>query len=524
MRILGVVVLSIIVLSLLVSVVPQVEATAPSLTKIKNAVKKGYNYILSLKRELGIGTVYSEYPALPIVVHDPDFKVGSSYVDVWFIPGYRYDAFWMAEARDGSISTVIGPNYKTSTYTFYIDLKYLRIDTAITVATLKVKEIRTYHEDTDTYDSEARIEIVYLDNNYDLQDAYLYVGGIYVGKLGEASEFVVNIPKTLPSMRTSIRHVDMLAPLVLYALTRDYSLIYPTASLDDSILNKVWNGNPPSTQVYLGYKYFHIYDIYMPILADQLFMTNIQEPNGDHFWDAKWFGSSTGYGIVNELFRQNGYIESNYPAYPYKSKIVGAAEAAHQDGGPLFLLTLQQVNRGSGDPLYHAWKGLYYAYKGEYYLARSCWYQIVSYWDGDGIYVSGQEGYSTVRLATAIALGSILAGRGYISWDTVDQMVDVLLQLQWKGVGHYTNDGKTIYTIVKPDHAGGFLVSYGPIGSYGYVPFRPGLIEDILRYAGSPPEYGGPIPTNAETTLLALSALIEYAYWRYDVTPPELLD
>lgn len=508
------------VLNIALLAVTPVQAAGPSIDTIKTVMKKAYNYMLSLKRDLGIGAVYSEYPALPVVVHDPDFQYGGQTFDVWFIPGYTYQSFWMAEARDGSINTIKTPSYITSIYTFYIDLKFLRIDIVVTVATLKVEETRTYYYSTSTYTSKAKVQVVWFDNSYGLSNAYLYIAGIYAGKLGEASSFEVSIPTTLPSMRTSIRHVDMVAPLVLYTLTRNYSLIASTASLVDALLNIVFEYNPPSTQVYLGYKYYHIYDIYMPMFTGLLYMINIQEPNSDHFWDAKHFSYGVGYHKVRNCFEQFSYPESNYPAYPYKSKIVGVAESTGQDGDSSFLSFLQMI---LDDPLYHAWKGLYYAHVGRYTDALTEWNKIVSHWDGNGIYVLNQQGYSTVRLAAAVALGSILAGHGKISWSTVDDMAKILVQLQWNGTGHYTNDGSTIYTIVKPDHTGGFLVSYGPIGSYGYVPFRPSLIEYVLEYAGSPPEYAGPIPTNAETTLLSMIALMQYAYWRYDVLPTELL-
>ncbi len=246
-------------------------------------------------------------------------------------------------------------------------------------------------------------------------------------------------------------------------------------------------------------------------------MENIKAPCSDHFWDGKWFNYGVGFKKVLETFEIHNFIEKPYPAYPYKSKIVGVAELSHIDGGKLFITAI------SSDPLWLAWLGLYYAYKGYWDYAVIEWNKIVDKWDGIGIKTSFQTGYSTIRLALALALGSILAGNGKIPWTIPDKMAEVLLALQWNGTGHYTNDGKTVYTIVKPDHTGGFLVSYGPIGSFGFVPFRPKLIDDFLKGTSSPPEYLGPIPTNAETTIVSTAALLQYAYWRYDIWPNEIL-
>jgi len=108
----------------------------------------------------------------------------------------------------------------------------------------------------------------------------------------------------------------------------------------------------------------------------------------------------------------------------------------------------------------------------------------------------------------------MLARRGYISWDIPDQMYRVLDQLQWAGIGYYSPDGTTVYRIYKPDHRGGFIVSYAPIGSYGFVPLRPSLVEFLVRGYRSPPEYGGVLPTNSETTITSMIALRLYRSFR----------
>ncbi|NPA98152.1 MAG: hypothetical protein GXO43_02125 [Crenarchaeota archaeon] len=514
---------SIILASFPLMTVHAAASNAPSLDRLKFVINRAYQYLMRLKRDLGPYTVFAEYPALPVVVHISDLKFnGESLGEAWFIPGiYLGPMQTTMTARDGSISTIKGSNYIQSTYTYYLDIQLFRPDVnqLVTIGTLKVEEVRTYHTDTHTYDAHVKITVISLASAYNLQYADLYVAGKYLGKLGEASSFETSVPETMPSMRTSVRHVDMLAPVLLYILTRNQNLISETATMDDDILTAVFNGNPPSTRVYMG-AYYHIYDIYLPIFRSFIYMENIQAPCSDHFWDGKWFNYGVGFKKVLETFETHNFIKKPYPAYPYKSKIVGGAELTHTDGGTLFLSFLQKIN----DPLWLGWLGLYYAYKGDWNNAINEWNEIVNYWDGIGVKSPVQgNGYSTIRLALALALGSILAGNGKISWTIPDKMAQVLIALQWNGTGHYTNDGKTVYTIVKPDHTGGFLVSYGPIGSFGFVPFRPSLLDNFIKGAGSPPEYLGPIPTNTETTIVSLAALLQYIYWRYDVRPDEIL-
>ena len=138
-------------------------------------------------------------------------------------------------------------------------------------------------------------------------------------------------------------------------------------------------------------------------------------------------------------------------------------------------------------------------------------------WDGVGVKACYSKAYSTVRLALAVMLGTLLAKNGYIGWDTVDDMVRVLLKTQWLGSGYYRPEGGDWVRIYKNDHKGGFLVAYdvAPDGSLGSVPFRPGWVEILTEANDMDPEYLGPVPTNAETTLAALVALKLYMDSRY---------
>ena len=214
----------------------------------------------------------------------------------------------------------------------------------------------------------------------------------------------------------------------------------------------------------------------------------------------------------------------NYPLYPYKSKVVSAAELAGVDGGQLFLEALENPYMACGlspetDPLLNAWRGIYYAATGSWGQALSEWYDIIDDYDGVGVLACYSDSYSTVRLATAAILGVLLASRGYISWDLVDSMIDDLIKVQWSGSGYYRPSGGSWVKIYKNDHRGGFIVAYdvAPDGSYGVTAFRPDYMEKLLEGNDMDPEYVGPLPTNAETTLVALEALMLYAEYRLGI-------
>jgi len=480
-----------------------VATSGPSLDVIKDRVQKAYyDYIIHLERWLSAYyAVVSEYPALPIVVIDR-----SDYI--YWVPGIKYymtpiDRFFV-EIRDEEIA--VGND--VTVYYWYMDLKYEYYDGISkyveTWATLQVQEYR--HRTGEDY------VVIYVDYvKYDeIKDADIHVAGDIIGKLEQGNEYTVSIPKEpIPSMRTSVRHVDIFgAPTLsnLAGTSTDWEKLW---NLGQAIMFIIFETDKP------------LYDIYNSMLQGFDYTGEIDEPNELHFYDAHWFDDGLGYYQIWDFFEEEGWIWTLYPAYPYKSRLVTLAEATGLNGGTIFLSMLETLD----DPLYWTWWGLYYTYIGDYSKAKSIWNEkIAPKWDGEGLVVSGQEGYSTVRLAAAIALGSILAGKGYISWDTVDEMANVLVQLQWSGEGWYSPDGETFYKVIKPDHYGGFIVSYKEVASYGYTAFRPSLIEDILSsYEPMPGEYGGIIPTNTETTIVALAALMQYAYWKYGVEPSELL-
>lgn len=171
------------------------------------------------------------------------------------------------------------------------------------------------------------------------------------------------------------------------------------------------------------------------------------------------------------------------------------------------------------DPLLNAWRGIYYAATGSWGQALSEWYNIIDDYDCVGVLACYSDSYSTVRLATAAILGVLLASRGYISWDLVDSMIDDLIKAQWSGSGYYRPSGGSWVKIYKNDHRGGFIVAYdvAPDGSYGVTAFRPDYMEKLLEGNDMDPEYVGPLPTNAETTLVVLEALMLYAEYRLGI-------
>jgi hypothetical protein len=472
---------------------------------IKNAARGAYDYLLALKRSEGLYAVIAEYPSVPITVHASN--------GWWWIPGLRYyiakdpsgETYLHVVIRDSSIET---GTYGTS-YIWYMDLRIFTYDAAsgisydITDATLKVTEYRGYPY--------SYVTITVVDSAIDDLNAEIYLAGNYVGQLKKGNSFTVQVTDSpMPSMRTSVRHVDNIGLLALMNIG-NYQEQDDLWNFVTEVLYHIFGDSRPP------------YDIYNTIFQGFEYTGRIEEPNEWHFYDAQWFDYGLGYYRIWQFMDNKSWIWRPYPIYPYKSKIVAFAEESHINGGKAFLGMSDVLS----DPLYHAWWGLYYAYTGDYSSAVQEWNEIVSHWDGTGIYVRGQNGYSTVRLAVAVILGSILADKGYISWDTVHEMANVLVQLQWQGSGHYSEDGSNVIYIYKPDHRGGFMVSYGKIGSYGFVPFRSPTWESIvdwfLQSAEMEKEYGGVVPTNAETTVLALVALAQYAYHYYGIPPSQLL-
>ena len=503
-----IIVIALVIIQSLIAPIAQASSVVP-LDTIKDRVQKAYDYLLGLKRDEGYYAVIAEYPSIPIVITDN--------TNDWWVAGLKYclDSdclnYYYVDIHDSSIEE----DYYGTYYRWYMDLRYSwyvgDVGGDDLLATLKVTE---YRGNSNSY---VEIEVTYYNDlyNYLLSSCHVYLAGEDLGTLTPNGYYFKQLPDSpLPSMRTSVRHVDVIGALALANLAGYYTH-EDLWNFVQSIMYSVFQTDKP------------LYDIYNSIFQGFSYTGLIEAPNEWHFYDAQWFSYGLGYYKIWEVMDNNGWIWRPYPIYPYKSKIVAYAEKYLQNGGAWFLSIACGTPLTPKDPLCAAWWGLWYAYQGDYDKALEEWNYIVSHWDGTGIYVSNQNGYSTLRLAMAIILGSILADKGYISWGTVHDMMNVLVQLQWEGSGYYSPDGSNVIWIVKPDHKGGFLVSYGEIGSYGFVPFRAQWWESIVDFIVSgtsmSKEYGGAVPTNAETTIIALVALMQYAYHYYGVPPSQLL-
>ncbi len=511
------VVLASIILVFIVSIIAvplKPVAAAPPQNDVESAISRGISYIQRLMRSLDAShDVISEYPALPVVVKCVNGPT--------FIPG-------IAEPAVNSIGMIIWlvPEAVSVSQSFYssytlfvwdIDLRYVVQSTGDQGSFGKIR-INEYKYPTYTY---ATFQVTSDNLDPSWKPCGIYVEGLYLMDFSYGNYNSYSSTEPISSMRTSIRHVDVIGYNTLNALGYSVSNLY---NLVYEALTAAWG------------TFYGAHDIYNPMLKD-LATPPVVSPNEFyHFYDAHKFSDGYGWDRLRSYFNQNGWIYTTYPSYPYKSKVVNAGEASSTNGGTIFLNYLSCI----GDPLYYLWLGLYYAYNGDYTTAQNYWYQAMQNWDGNGFVVPASynpscpytpgPGYSTVRLATGIALGTILAYNGYIEWTTVDNMVNILLQLQWSGEGYYSPDGSTTYYMYAPDHKDGFVVSYGPVGSYGFVPFRPSLVEDVLDpyldtvapWLIMKHEYGGIIVTNAEATILSVAALKQYLDKRYPSPPPPL--
>lgn len=490
-RVAGLLILAILLAASIIPSINTSASSAPPRSEVEAAIARAENYINNLRVQVDWGyEAIGEYPALPLVVHDPTDGV-------WFVPGLKYGDYYVD-------FYYITTNYIDDSQTEFKWFMRLWKDNLVgddLIALILVTEV-----DWMLYYSGWRdisIKVTFLNPNYQqFADARIYLDGAYIGlSLGEVNNEYIGTWGVTPSLRTTLRHVANLAPTIMY--------LPDVEALAIDTLNYLYQGNPPKP----------IYDIYHPLACGLGYITSsdIEEPNSDHFYDAAFFyghnSGFIGYYIIYNYFDSNGWIWKQRPVYPYKSKLVVYTENTGRDGWVGLWWAMQILD----DPLLDVWYGSYYACTGRYDKALEKWNDMYENWDGTGLHVTGQDAYSTVRLAAGIAFGTLLAKEGLIPWSVVDEMVNILLQLQWDGTGHYMDENGIVHTLVKTDHIGGFIVSYDDIASYGYVSFRPSLIEDILEITGDtmPDEYPAIVPTNAETTLVALAALKQYLQYRY---------
>ncbi|HID41022.1 MAG TPA: hypothetical protein EYP33_02570 [Pyrodictium sp.] len=499
---------------------PAAAATAPSLYDVKTAVQAATDYLKRLMRD---GWV-SEYPGLPLVWYDGSgnpYPVGANKLvkkDIWGGYEITYGYITNTQMQSTYYST-------TTSYDVYFNhlVRWGFYSSEWTEFAVHVEIVQNAHN------GYKHIKITVL--KAPLSTGTLVIGDDSVTVSSGTSPGTVIYDKyfygdydslTKPAARaTAARHVNALA----YYIFNKLGLTSYASAVEANVR--------PIMQSLFGSS--AIRDFYNPLLAFLPGGVESVEPiSVTDFYDAWYFtmpdlAIKLGYYIIYDNFFESGlYDSSSYPRYPYKSKLVSVAEASGPEGTTVFAEYLKY-----NDPLGWVVQGAYEAYQGNWAAALDYWNKIVSEWDGtglgkDSVFVNS---YSTVRLAAAVAFGSILAGHGKIDWDVVDQMANVLIQLQWKGVGYYKeNPDAPVETVVALDHYGGFMTSYDEVASYGFVPYRSKIFEDILVAALNlgggwvmDAETAEPLPTNSETTALAIVALMNYAYFKYGVLPSQLL-
>lgn len=519
-------ILPVIGLPLGTGLVRSANASPPYISDIVTAISNGEEYLSKITR-----TTY--YPNLQpkdrIIAEYPSVPIWGRYGDVKFVPGLQYkESCSSLYSMHTEVSLEMTGNWFDNDYTiwdyritFYYVVSSGLTDTKTPVAKLVVSEhqyidhmvVSVYAEDYSTAQGKGCVP------GLDGRNIQVYLGPYFLGTVGElymnSAAKYINTP--LPSMRYSLRHVEAMADAY-------YKMAGKTDGLLDSSLRSMFNAVFQSQQT--------PYDLYANAILDYITGFTRAPFSSMAFYDAHWFGTypanELGYTRLWDWATSRGYPFAtasglSYPLYPYKSKVVSAAEETNglTDGGTLFLLALEHPpcpDSTESDPLYYGWQGIYYASTGQWSSALSDWNKILGAWDGDGLKVCYSEHYSTVRLAVAVILGTLLASHGYTGWFEVDAMVHTLLKLQWRGDGWYLDGNNVWRHIYKFDHKGGFIVAYDiapDMESYGSTGFRPGIADALTQGTAMPSEYAGVIPTNAETTLAALIALQLYLNLRY---------
>ncbi|BFI75436.1 hypothetical protein [Sulfurisphaera ohwakuensis] len=338
------------------------------------------------------------------------------------------------------------------------------------------------------------------------------------------------------SFRITIRHVQEMMDMLTEessSLSNFHNAFYDTIYDVQSSLG-VWglNGNQP-TSYYAA-----------------LFGYSWQPNMGINFYDAINDNWPTYKDDVFNLF---------FPyAYPYKSGVVVINE---NDGGDIWASilngTLVQLNEtfsigpitisssagaNYDDVLALAEEGLYRTNVGQWSDAVSDWNGIINFYDqhsllsyGVAVYENGNQYCvyvnpvnDTLRYAMTVALGSKLAGNGYISWSEVLNFVNILTQTQWQGKGYAVVNGQTTY-VLAPTYIGGFDTGFTFNGnSIVFSSARPSFVNEVEylwgKYGGTlsgglpeEVEYPGTIIANAESTIAAVQALALFLYYYYGI-------
>lgn len=536
-----------IILSLIAPLtIPSVEAATVDINVVKEKLRNAEQYIKKLTTDMGDYAIVSEYPGLPVVAY-ARWKVWN--LDLQFIPGFGRN-YVIDPDIDRFVSASVDLIFQNETYDVWdygyfanitVNYRFWFTDNYYPdlygiIMVIRVSEIRY----ASVYGGYSKIvaTVTYLHEGItDFENITVYIVGELAFKDPKVGDtwnitYYGEPDKVFPSMRFTIRHVGALAPLVMELVNKDNIPLYSKVwNFDNKVMSVVGESmmTDPYAEIFLKTK------------------LGVHEKLHDDFWDAIIIENTSDGCITKQdiLFdyvdKTLGWINTSYPHYPYESKVATTSKILYEfylngtelhvditllgidfevyvntvHGGAAFLSVLYTADPfkdGDYDPLYYELTALHNLaignYTGAYYDYIN---HIITHWDGNGIYWQHQRGYSTVRLALAIIIGLRLYSLGYnVNISTIEDMVNILLQLQWNGTGYYAPDGENPILLVKPDHKGGFMVSYGEIGSYGFTPFRPSLVEDLIAWASMEAEYVGPIPTNAESTLLSMAALILY--------------
>lgn len=523
------------------TLIARAEPTPVSLEEIVESFYSALAYIENITRTYKTNDnendvtyhFVSEYPDIPVWGHLANLTFAPGFYEI-----YRCIYDGVAESVWSDVKTEIVQEEYTDSYSEWVlDYKFqIGLANRAGAAELDIVKARLIEKQYSNGSIKLIVSVVETDNadvgctHYDGSQLDIYVGPYYAGKASELlnTQYQVWLDKPLGSFRFSVRHAQVMSSLLYHAIM--YNNGDGDPYLDQAVLdmfNAIFQQSVPIRDLYGN--------ALMSTAVSVPYSWSYMYPDDDvnagpfYFYDAHWFtDTKTGYDrlydwSVSMMMFDN--LFTDYPLYPYKSKVVAVSEISNSEGGNAFLWALEHVDRypscwfnGYPDAMLLAWRGLYYVIDRDYNNALDEWNQIINImYDGTGVKTCYSDNYSTVRLATAIMLGALLAGHGYIDWNVVDSMVSNLLKAQWKGSGYYKPEDGDWVKIYKWDHRGGFLVAYNiaPDSSFGSTGFRPGITDVLTSGYDMDPEYSGVIPTNAETTLAALYALWLYTLYRH---------
>jgi len=468
--------------------------------QIYDAVQRATQYIDSLYKDQGTWAVMGEYPALPLSLmtyRDGTFYVhpcGWAYHWTDALGVHHWKGFW-----DFFDVVTAGERWEG---------KY------------GAEDLNEYFGESPDWDyKEPRIEVTYEPYSADSTKMRAFFGtgewvGAYRGWLvfgdkviykfegkcetiGINREFITKSYGRFPANRYTLRHGSQLASKHYW-----FDSIHPD-----------WKDRALKLIKELDL-YGFTYDIYDPIyrmsdgLDDGFFFTTQAYHDCDVYWDLPKVLHCYPYWSKVNLNRGLYIMESQF------DPLINSLQAIH---------AMNKYNspdkKDTWGPFGNTARGyLRTGFVGVCPPGWVCtWIPVEQRWvDGMGIeYPSGS--YSTTRLAAfLIAEAEMGYGFGDSTAKTyADKAAEILLELQWgrhlRGIGETYEDG----VINRPDHDGGFYVLYEAGEVYPFRLGRAGFLREFTDQFAMPPEFTGPVPTNLESTLLAIRALLIYHAYKY---------